>query len=211
MNTDARELELKYALTNHEDVVRLAASLGEPHAVFEQSNIYFDTAGRALHRQGAMLRVREVEGRAVVTLKNEATLKDGYLQCREREAQLAADVWESIRSGALSLENAQGVPIQEAMGLLEEDAQLVILGTMKNVRRVYRLSTGFTLELDQTRMPDGRVDGELEVETDEPERAREEIESLLARYDIPWRHQEKTKYARFLEAMERGGTDGFSP
>jgi uncharacterized protein YjbK len=205
MDVDARELELKYALSGEDDVEAFAFKMGNPDKTLEQTNIYFDTPDRALHRGGCMLRVRVVGERVVATFKSDASLKDGYLECREQESSLPLALWQEIEAGERRLEEAAAPSVQAAMDILEPGARLEVLGTVLNTRRVYRLKSGCFLELDRTCLPGGRVDGEIEVETDQPEAVRVEVEALLEEHGIPWAYQNKPKYARFLEALEEAG------
>jgi inorganic triphosphatase YgiF len=57
----------------------------------DQRNVYFDTPDRRLRDQRFGLRVREVGGRRIATLKGEATIADGMHERDEWEVDIGAD------------------------------------------------------------------------------------------------------------------------
>ena len=75
---------------------------------------------------------------------------------------------------------------------------LTVRGATTNLRRRVRAG-GFLLEVDETRFPDGSVDAEVEVETDDPEGARAVVEAAAAEAGVALAVQTLGKYARFLE------------
>jgi uncharacterized protein YjbK len=202
MDVDTQELELKYALPSVNDGEKLALMMGPPDAIHVQRNVYFDTPESDLLKAGAMLRVREVGEKIIATFKSEATLVDGYLQCREQESSLTSIEWRAVLEGGQSLESLDVATIHAARNCAQEGAGFEVLGVVLNTRRVYRLPSGHEMELDRTELPGGRVDVEVEIETDKPEIVRAEVEEILKNCEIPWSHQNKPKYARFLEALK---------
>ena len=79
-------------------------TLGE-RALLEQTNWYFDTAGRALGQTRRTLRLREENGALIVTLKGGGSAVDGVHRREELEvattsrnpADWAAAIWDEIR------------------------------------------------------------------------------------------------------------------
>ena len=202
MDIDTQELELKYALSSVNDGEKLASMMGSPDGIHVQKNVYFDTSERDLLKAGAMLRVREVGEKIIATFKSEATLIDGYLQCREQESPLTPMQWKEVLEGKTPLENVDVATIDAARKCAPQGVGFEVLGVVLNTRRVYRLPSGYDMELDRTELPGGRIDVEVEIETDRPEIVRAEVEGILKTYEIAWSHQNKPKYARFLEALE---------
>jgi len=202
MDIDAQERELKYALFSVNDGEKLASMMGSPDQIQEQKNIYFDTPDRALLKAGGMLRVREVGAKIIATFKSEARWIDGYLQCREQESLLTSAQWLAVQNEEISLENVDVMTIHAAKEYVSEGACFEVLGEVLNTRRVYALPSGYDMELDTTTLPGGRVDVEVEIETDKPDLVRKEVEEILARCELAWSHQTQPKYARFLEALQ---------
>ena len=200
MSEDPREQEVKLAISDPSDLDRLIAALGEPDAVIEQQNTYFDTPAGTLRSRGAMLRIRKAGDSIVATLKSDATFVDGYMQCTEIEEGVAPAIWADVDASAGGISALDIPPVIRALALLDHGEKLIALGEARNTRRVYHRSGGRVFEVDRTVLPGGRVEAEIEVETSDPHAVRSELEALLNAHQIAWRPQSKTKYERFLEA-----------
>ncbi len=197
------ENELKLGLARAGDLPRLLSALPRPSAVISQSNHYFvDPEGRTA-RSGVMVRVREERDgdgtrRAVrLTLKRRTSIVEGVFSSQELEAPVDLAVWQGIVAGDQDLAAA---PLDLVRSLCAElgIGSLVRQGTMANVRHVIA-HRGFVLEVDRTTFPDGSVDVEVEVETDDPDGARALVQEVAAKAGIELFVQTKGKYARFCE------------
>ena len=71
---------------------------------------------------------------------------------------------------------------------------------MVNRRHVVHLE-GYVLEVDRTELPGGRVDAEVEVETDDPEGARRLVQGRADAAGVELFPQTRGKYARFRAAL----------
>lgn len=195
------ERELKLRLQDGEAAGLLARVLGEPFEIVEQLNVYLDTRARQVASSRSMVRLRREGGRWSLTYKRGLRVQAGYFEAREVEVPLAAlpqTDWSEL--GLSGLEDLAPLEALRADGV---PGELAISGEVHNRRSRYRLSQGEVLELDRTRFPDGRVDWEVEVETRRPDEVRGLLADLAQRAGILFEEQDKTKYERFLEALER--------
>jgi hypothetical protein len=78
---------------------------------------------------------------------------------------------------------------------------LVEVGLFHNTRHCIPFH-GFNLEVDRTLFPNGRVDAEIEVETEAHDRARELLQAFAARYGFDLTPQTLGKYSRFLSIIQ---------
>ena len=203
------EVELKLALVDPNRLGALLAALPTPVRVVEQHNHYFVHAGQAGAGVPAMVRVRESfeerDGAMVLkaitlTVKRRHQTVDGLFVAEEHEQPVAGALWEAIGRGEAPLEGVAGPALDwlRAQGPL---GPLRRQGAMTNRRHVVPLG-GYTLEVDRTAFPDGSVDVEVEVETDDAAGARAVVEAAAAEAGVALVDQTMTKYARFLA---RGG------
>ena len=75
-----------------------------------------------------------------------------------------------------------------------------IMARIRNERRRIPYES-FLLEVDRTRYPDGTVEVEVEVETEDIEGARATVEAVARLVNVRLVEQPKTKYRRFLERV----------
>ncbi len=198
------EQELKLALKRPTDLARLLRALPEPRAVIRQSNHYMVCHENRTDAAGVMVRLR-IEDRgedttACLTLKRRVRAQDGVF---------------------LSWELEEDMPMEHARAVLDEGRELMEVdhrgtrwlaqelkvrsldrqGSLLNLRQVVCLE-GYVLEIDQSEFPDGSVDVEIEVETEDPEGARRVVSTLAKGEDIELFEQTRGKYTRYLQ---RGG------
>ena len=150
-----------------------------------------------------MLRVREERQggdasppKVVLTLKRRLQATDGYFVAEESECALPLDAWREVQGGSRDLGSVNAAPL-DAMAI---DTPLRCHGVMQNTRHVI-LCEGFTLEVDRTELPGGRVDAEVEIETDDPDGARHVVQTHAAAAHVSLFPQTRGKYSRFLEAL----------
>ncbi|MGE0491882.1 MAG: CYTH domain-containing protein [Vulcanimicrobiota bacterium] len=188
------EKELKFIVPDEPAYQRLLALLGEPQARMQQVNRYFDTPDGRVTAGFAALRERTESGRRVLTFKAGKRQQDGYFEALEFECELDDQLFPDQCWGL--------APMVEFTSRFGE-GPLVEQGATENLRLCFRLSGGWLLELDRTVFPGGRVEFEAEVETEDPEATRAELATLFAQAQVALTPQTKTKYARFLEAVQR--------
>lgn len=199
------EQELKFALSGPEPWGEALRLLGPAEAVIEQTNHYFAGADGNVSRDWSLrLRREQREGGAPrpdgplvpaesweVTLKHGRKVSDGYFEATEINAPVTAeqalailqhDVWPVGLEPRAQLESLFGV------------TRPVYLGPMNNVRYRCPLRDWGRAELDITTFPDGSVDHELEVETDQPDAVRQAL-LPLGNLLTP---SASTKFSRFL-------------
>ena len=198
---DHQEQECKLELPDEQSYVRALALFGPPMRTILQVNHYFETADRRLAAAHMMLRVREDDETATVTLKSDASLSGATLRNREREARLPRRVWEETKAGKRNLAEATVPPVLAVLDTIGAEARLLEQGVLRNTRTVHPMAPGYTIELDRTTLPDDSVDFEIEVETDRPDEVLTDLGRLLENYGIAYRAQTRTKYQRFLAAL----------
>lgn len=197
------EVELKLALSDPAALPALLAALPAPRRVVAQDNRYFVDPEGLLAQARVMVRLRreDVEGRpstVTLTLKRRTSKTDGVFVAREDEAQLPLALWERVIAGDADLADApfEGGTLGGHLGVQSLQSR----GGMRN-RRVVVDAEGYVLEVDETHLPGGRVDAEVEVETADPEGARQVVEAAAARAGVSLAPQTRGKYSRFLEAL----------
>ena len=206
-----REIELKLAINPTSAVGRLLEVLPAPSAAVEQHNLYFVDPEGVLARARIMLRLRgefvpgkRVPERVILTAKRRprAATAEGVFVADEIESDLPAERWEALAAGALNLLALTTHPSEWICRELDIDADhpVVCVGRTINLRRRIRYE-GFDLELDETTFPNGRIDAEIEVETEAPDRARRILMELGARAGVRLTAQKRGKYARFRQII----------
>ncbi|MFN2431734.1 MAG: CYTH domain-containing protein [Gemmatimonadota bacterium] len=199
------ERELKLVL-DPADYLRLASSLPGYAGERWLANHYFDTSSRTLRRCGAMLRIRETAETRILGLKQGIEVRGGAFTAAEREEPLDEAAWRRVVRAGGDVAVLDHPIVRDGLALAGA-AVVPYAGTLRVLRKLYRLAPDAALELDLALFEDGSQDCELEVETDRPESLRPFVEELLARKGVAWREQTRTKYERFLahptrEALE---------
>jgi len=192
-----RETELKYRLDGRASYERLCRELGAPESDARQVNHYFQSPDGRVPGDRGVIRIRVEAGRAVFTVKLGAPMREGLASSAEYEEpwngppgeipSAPERLWGQGLRGMDALEKAFGGRFP-----------LVWAGSMENRRRTYRTCGGLCLEVDASRYSSGAEDFEVEVETDDPDRDRPLLESLLAGLGLRVEPQPETKYQRFL-------------
>jgi len=192
-----KETELKYRLEGAEAYRRLCDRLGPPVEEWDQINHYYQSADGQIPGRRGVIRIRAEKGRVLFTVKLEGILENGLARAVEMEIPWKGEgaelpprpeaLWEAAHPGmeSLAAEHRSRVP-------------LVRVGEMINRRKVYPLSGGLTLEVDESRYPDGETDHEVELETEDPDRDRIRLTGLLDAAGVSYSPQTETKYQRFL-------------
>ena len=203
---EPRERELKYRLQSEADWRRLVECdrIGERLATEWQENRYYDSAECTLLRYGALLRIRRSGERSILTFKQggESSSQPGYFDSVEVEADLTAEVAGLCHETPQHLWQLDLPPLR----LLERRVGRLVLtpiASSSTERRRWSVD-GFVVELDAVRVPealrpDEQAFFEVEVETDEPGRARQFLEGLFESLGVAARAGGETK----LEAVLR--------
>jgi uncharacterized protein YjbK len=198
------EQELKLALARPADLGRLLGALPEPRAVIRQFNHYMVCPEKRTSEAKVMVRLR-VEERgdvttACLTLKRRVRAQDGVFLSWELEEAMAMEQARAVLDGHRDLMEVD----HEGTRWLAQELNVRSLdrqGSLTNVRHVVDFE-GYVLEVDRSEFPDGSVDVEIEVETDDPAGARIAVVSLTTDEGIALFEQTLGKYTRYLQ---RGG------
>jgi len=180
-----RELELKWSLTPAGHQVlreRLTAELG-PAEVLEQDNRFFDSADLRLRSARINVRLRDENGRWVVTCKRKGAGGGGALHDH--------DEWEVTLAARPAL-----LPLAPWAEAALAGAPLVEQGGFANTRLSWH-DGEHHLCLDATRFAHGD-DHELEIETTDPVAAEARWRPRLETWGVPVVPQPVTKFVRFL-------------
>jgi uncharacterized protein YjbK len=185
------EQELKLALERPTDLIR-------------QFNHYMVCVEGRTAQAKVMVRLR-VEDRgdhttACLTLKRRVRSQDGVFLSWELEHDLPMIHAQSVLDGHRELMEVE----HEGTRWLSEELEVRSLsrqGSLINVRHVIDYA-GYVLEVDRSEFPDGSVDVEIEVETEDPAGARRAVMALAEREEITLAEQTLGKYTRYLQ---RGG------
>ena len=203
------EVEIKLGLVNPEQRDALLAALPPSTHTLVQDNYYFDTSAGRLSRARIMLRIRyeagaeQVTGRAVMAAKRRRSRTDaGRFEADEIEHIMEPETWRAVVTGSLNaaqLDNPVTRWVNAEVGPIEN---LEILGLVSNERIVVP-AAGYIFEVDRTRFPDGSVDVEVEVETDDIDGARAAVEQYARKAGVALFEQTKGKHRRFRERLGR--------
>lgn len=196
------EIELKWALSEAAYAAlaeRLPRLLG-PGRIILQHNRFYDTPERALRQAGMNVRLRREERgqevRVLLTCKRRLQAVGGGAHHHEEwEEVLPQAQWHASER---VLDAA--VPLPPHVRAVQGAARLVCLGGFGNRRWEFD-HHGELLCLDRTSLP-GRVDHELEIETQRPQESAAAWSERLAGWGIPWAVQPVTKFARYLALID---------
>lgn len=189
------EIELKWAVdeAGHAALERCIAGQLGPPARLEQRNRFYDSADGRLRAARRSVRLRNENGRVVLTCKAKGTVDQvGTHRHDEWERELPAAAWDDPEPPA-------GLP--EAWTAALAGAPLGVLGGFANLRLEWH-DGPHLLCLDRTDLG-GRIDHELEIETPQPEVAHRRWAALLAGWGIAWTPQPLTKLQRWAELRSR--------
>jgi uncharacterized protein YjbK len=191
------EIELKLALDGT-GFDRLAVDLmGRygPGSDLAQDNRFFDSADRRLRGARMNLRLRNENGRVVLTCKRPGAGGHGSGFVHHDELESVLDLpWDDL------LADPARIPLPTDWAAALAGAPIVLLGGFSNQRRQWD-ADGEHICLDRTTFsgPSGvRTDHELEVETHDAPATAARWRARLTTLAIPWREQPLTKFARFL-------------
>ncbi|KAG0243008.1 CYTH-like domain-containing protein [Mortierella sp. GBAus27b] len=199
------EIEIKIRLFSEEGTAQLESVLGAKlFATEDQDNVFFEGAHKELIKNQLVFRIRIIEksGKepvAVVALKGNAVLIDGIARVEEEEEVIDIDVARSI------IESPQLIPeaalSHRLLGKIVERVPCndgyIQLGRFKNVRHKYQWQ-GYVVEVDRTTYPHGTA-FEVEIESLDPEKAKEQLTSLLQDHGIAYGNSQRNKYENMID------------
>lgn len=187
------ESELKWALApaDHRRLAGCLAAAYGPPALLEQRNRFLDSPDRRLRAAGCNLRLRAEAGRTLLTVKGRLgdPGPDGLHRHSEWECHLDAAAFAAPAAAVLAWALPPIIADALAGAALEE------LGGFANRRQEWRVE-GDLLCLDATDFG-VRTDHELEIETTAAD-AAVRWGARLRGWDVAWRPQPLTKFARFV-------------
>lgn len=146
-----------------------------------------------------------------MTFKWGQKTEGGYFESLEWNALLEPEQLQLIgfdgsTETPLQLRRLAVEPVQQFASRLGQQRldTLRVAGTMRNLRLTYPLD-GYLLEVDQTVFMTGsgsaRIDYEIEVETSNPQGARQLISQHLEAQGVRLSDQTQTKFQRFLQSL----------
>lgn len=193
------EIEFKNMLTEAEfrDLIN-HFSLAD-HDFKLQKNYYFETPEYALKNSRAALRIREKQGRFVLTLKEERP----YGNLETSQPLLEGTARAIIRTGRLP----EG-PVLARLKEMGVDANKIrYIGKLETERAEVPYAGGLIV-LDRSSYFQ-KIDFEVEYEVDDPEAGKEVFHALLQELQIPER-KSANKIARFFSEMNRLRNENWS-
>lgn len=199
------ETELKYRL-DRRSYLKLLKSL-RCQRTQHFSNHYFDTPRLELKKLGFGLRIRIIQSKARVTLKQSQsahTAIRGFNVRRECEVALPLATATAITVGKRSIGSLDIQPIRilKRIVLPASIERVSRLGSIQTTRSWLRLGGNMLGELDCCQMFSKRFH-ELEVETKNPQVADARVIELFKALSIPRRPSLESKLRQFLKEWQR--------
>jgi uncharacterized protein YjbK len=202
-----REEELKYRVGAAEDLDRMARRLGPPARVEHQRNVYFDTEDLALHRAGALVRLRRCAGAAggLLTVKIAERIESGFIAAREDERAVGeAEAAALLAAPDAWLRACCGLDLAPEALARAGGRPLGVAGELCTHRRSFAVPAG-SLALDVVALT-GRTEYEIELETADRAAGTAFLEGLLARLGIAaWKESEPKTGRLFRRTIRNPG------
>jgi len=212
-----REVEFKFRVDGPEAFEALARAAGsKPSAAVLQTNHFFDTPGRALAGRRHTLRLREEDGRFLLTAKGPGERAGALTSRAEEEVEVPKPEAESIlvggRSPLAALEARADPRARELLATMRAIVGATPLrhaGAFQNERARLAVALGaagrtipVTFELDRTTFPGDQVHYEVEVEIAGTDAAAVEraLHDFFATANVTWR-EGPSKARRFFDAV----------
>lgn len=166
----------------------------------KQTNYYFDTNTLELQSSGITLRIREENEEVILCFKSKIS-KTLFVTSQEVEQKVSHEILNHCIANPVVIISLFPENIQELLKSKFINEKLEFLGSLKNTRHCLSLVENFTFELDHSELPNGEHSYELEVEGVTRQEDCEFIMNLLRENDINFLLNDKSKYERFLEAI----------
>jgi uncharacterized protein YjbK len=166
-----------------------------------QWNIFFDTSTQSVAWGGMTLRLRSVASllapvQWVATVKRSGEVQGGVWRRPEIEATIPAASARAVLNRPSTLFAHLPAEFQEELAPFKSE-RFEVVGDFRNFRRVIPFD-GLHLECDESVLPDHSAFWEIEIETEDTDRARDAITAKLAELEIEWAPSPKGKFRRLL-------------
>jgi len=197
---NTQEIEVKITLLSKADYDKFEQHMGEPKAIIEQENIFFDGSKQEITKPRSMIRLRffkDAQGneKCVLTHKGKANISQGISSVEEQEESVDAnDARAAVKDPSL-MKQWKG----ELMDMIRDTYKIeeyVCLGGFKNLRKKYDWE-GYVLEFDQVTYPFG-MNYEIEVETADAAILKPKLTQLLDSLNIQYQDSKRSKFANFF-------------
>lgn len=195
------ERELKWAIDNRQDWLKLQEALGKAEGELRQKNIYLDTPEAYFASRRSMLRLREENGRWLFVYKRGLSLEAGYFSALEIEEEISDQAAQAISQGRW--QPFSGGPVGQQLKKEGFQGSWQAVGEVVNLRRLWPLEAAGLVgqekfELDCTTFDSKHTEYELELETLRSEVLQKEVEAWAQSWGLKLSKQKATKYERFL-------------
>lgn len=185
----AQEIEIEFkSMLTEDEFLLLLEELPFPKTAIEQTNYYFETRDFALKKAQSALRIRKINNRFTLTLKEPH--EKGILETHD-----ALDAYEA-RSWIENHPIAKKHVHQQLQNLNVEEEELHYYGSLKTIRYSFDLNE-ISYMLDQS-MYHGVIDYELEIEAPNDRAGEQAMRQVCEAYDITFKKAEP-KIARFFK------------
>jgi uncharacterized protein YjbK len=187
------EIEAK-ALINEQEYNNLIEALKDSDfTVFDQTNYYVETKNFDLKKLGLGLRVRDINGKYVLTLK--APMSEGLL---EKEETISEDQFQLFEKKNIFPECS----LKDFIIMLGfEIKKLKILAKLRTHRTQVELDDGKHILCVDKNEYNNLVDYELELEGNSLGKAKTRLEQFCIEHEIEYKDNPRSKQTRALESL----------
>jgi uncharacterized protein YjbK len=196
-NMKVKEQELKLLL-DAAGFKQLLAN--KPTKILKQINYYYDTPYLDLKKSGVTLRIREENDDVILCMKSKIN-KDMFVTSDEVQRIVSKAVLEQCMDNPDIIMEYLPESSRDVVVSLTKSEKLRFLGTLQNTRHCLNIVKNYTFELDHSEFPNGEQSYELEIEGISNQEDCEYIMDLLNDKQITFQLNEKSKYERFLIAL----------
>ncbi|MGR3765959.1 CYTH domain-containing protein [Rossellomorea sp. NS-SX7] len=201
MNVKEQELKL---LLDAEGFKQLLAN--KPTKILKQINYYFDTPRLDLKESGITLRIREENEEVILCMKMKVK-KAMFVTSDEVQRNISEEVLSQCIEHPDSMLDYLPESSRDLILSLAKNEKLRFLGTIKNTRHCLNFDNNFTFELDHSEFPHRIQSYELEIEGVSNQEDCEYILDVLKEKQITFQLNGKSKYERFLMALNKADTN----
>ncbi|MFH2204525.1 MAG: CYTH domain-containing protein [Elusimicrobiota bacterium] len=222
MNAKSSESELKFALADGEEWLRLVDNIRPVRATRVQTNIFLDSPGGDIVDARGALRVRHErvylpggvsrpQEHILLTLKHSGRRKDALFERFEHECEIATPLLE-VRANPSQLLALDLAPITALKSLVPDIRELKVLGGFENLRyeaagelELKGKKLSIVWEADRTTFGEGRTDYEVEIELTDAAQAKTvtaAVRGRLRALGIKELPTPESKFRRFLGVLK---------
>ncbi|PFA69823.1 hypothetical protein CN378_03380 [Bacillus sp. AFS015802] len=172
----------------------------KPTKILKQINYYYDTPHLDLKKSGVTLRIREENDDVILCMKSKLN-KAVFVTSDEVQRIVSKVVLEQCMDNPDFIMEYLPESSRAVIVSLTKREKLSFLGTIKNTRHCLNIVKNYTFELDHSEFPNGVQSYELEIEGISNQEECEYIMNLLKDKQITFQLNGKSKYERFLIAL----------